>query len=230
MYATVSTPKKPDFSPYTTLVIGNNCGCTIRGFSYKIGDCLPGTTVTATRRETNMQVSTQLWQDSGVEFIGLEWCLQAVTPSEFMDCTVGRPYRLVDSDVMEFARRAFIQVYVSGRYEFVLVPDRHEVIRDMMGARQRVPFPQPIRVAHCDTFTVNVDWPRQPLVLSSRDACLTLVIRLLTQDDAQWIQYGKWSSGKDDKTKAYVVVGKEGLDELLAELLGVESKDVKGER
>ena len=224
-----SAPKRADFSPYTTLVIGNNCASTLRGFGYKIGDCLSATTVVATQRETNMEMSAQLWQEPEVEFIGLEWCLQAVTPAEFMANSTA-PYRLVDSDVVEFARRSFIRVYVNGRYEFVLVPDRHEVVRDMMGARQRVPFPQPIQVRSRDQFTVDVDWPRQPPVLSSPDARLTLVIRLLTQDDAKWIQYGKWSGSKDDKTKAYVVVGKEGLDELLAELLGVDSKDVKGEK
>lgn len=222
-------PKWAAFSPYTTVVVSTGFG-DLHGFNYRIGDSLPGTVVYATQRDTNMVAAGEILdKDSECEFIGLEWCLQAVTPAEFRQ-NLGVPYHLTDGDILEFTRRVFMRLEINGKSVFELAPDRYEMVRDAMGARQRVPFPQPLRVGHHDYFRIRLTWPRGGPQFADPAAVLTLVIRLLTQDEKQWIQYGRWSSDKDDKTKAYVVVGKEGLDELLAELLGVPPEEVKEEK
>lgn len=160
----------------------------------------------------------------------MEMAIPAITPPEFRtDPSLG-PYRVTEQDVIDFARRAFVRLFLSREKPFFeYAPDRSHMQWSMVGAIQRVPFPISVQPRRADKFWLEVGYPRGAPTFADPNASLAVVFRMLTDGEKPWIQYGKWAGPKDDKTKAYVVVGKEGLDELLAELLGVTPSGLKGE-
>lgn len=207
-------------SVYSTVVVTRGCG-ELRPFNYSCGQDIPGVyqmnRVSASRRETNMNVSCQL-VDEETTWIGFGWSVAAVTPAAFTPNGVA--YRVTQEDVADFLQAAFIRLFAGGGKPYVeLVPDQHAVQHDEAGWRQRVPLPGKLQARRLEKFWAELSWPRTQPMLSTRDSALAVTVRLMTE--AEGVEFiGKYEDlAKNPKEKLFVAIGKEGLEQLLEDIM-----------
>lgn len=202
---------------YSTVVVHDECGAHMRAFYTRLGDAVSGThpPVCATDHETNMQISGQLGTEVA-EFVGLSWSIPAVVAPRLNG---GASYHVSQVDVDGFLASSVLRVEKNGQTKGTFVPSAYAVEHDSGGWRQYVSLPEPMEIGPHDVFNVELKLPGDPIRLSGPKAVLSVMFRLLTKGDGIKT-YGRWSSSKEtEKQKAFVIVGKEGLEELVKEML-----------
>lgn len=203
---------------YSTVVVQPRTAAELQAFGYSCGDRIAGCQgVVATRRETNLRISN-FWGVENCEWTGLAWSIGALTPPELADPPYRsdmRPYRVTQADVDSFLATAFIRLFVGGeKAAMELLPSAYRVEHDVAGWRQHVPLPWPIPSGRLEKFWLILEWPRHGPDLGGP---LAVTFRLTTPSEK--IQIVGSLADAAPKEKLYVAVGKDGLEQLLEDML-----------
>ncbi len=190
-------PQKNTDEPYSTILVRSRLDAPYNVFGYAAGDSVPGTpewvarafgrwAERSTEADTNLRVPNQ-WGEKAI-WTGLSWTIpirlteMASVPSE-----TDRPYAVTVADVVEFASRALLRLYVNDRAASVLdvQPLARPITWSGIGASQQIRFAQPVEFEP-GYLGLRVDWPGGAPKFIMRpddknsDIALPVIFRLLT--------------------------------------------------